>query len=242
MPNLLLIPNVLAPDTQHTHLPTLVQDVVKETQVFFVEELRTARRFISSLKLGLTIEDLHFEQLNKNTSYEEVKRLFAKYKNQDIGIISEAGCPCIADPGSLASLAAHELGYKVVALPGPSSIFMALMASGFNGQQFTFHGYLNVKKDQKLKDLKRLQTLAEHGTQIFMETPYRNNAMLEDLIKTLAPSMYLSIAVDITSKNELVITKSISEWKKLGSLPGIHKRPTIFLLKSNPKLLSSRSK
>ena len=242
MPDLLLIPNILAPNTQQSHLPELVKDVLLETNIFFVEDLRTTRRFISSLKLGVVIEDLILEKLNKDTTFEEVKRLFNKYQGKNIGVISEAGCPCIADPGSLASLVAHELKYKVVPIPGPSSIFMALMASGFNGQQFAFHGYLGIKKDEKIRDLRNIEKQAQKATQIFMETPYRNNAMLEDILKNCSGGTYLCIAADLTSETEYIKTLDIASWKKKGQLPDLHKRPTIFLLKSNPKHLSSNSK
>lgn len=242
MPDLILIPNVLAPNTQHTYLAPLVKDAVKQADTFFVEDLRTARRFISSLKLGVVIEDLTFEVLNKDTDYGKVKQLFAKHAGKDIGIISEAGCPCVADPGSLASLVAHELKYKIIPLPGPSSILMALMASGFNGQQFSFHGYLSIDKAQKIKELRNLDRLAQTGTQVFMETPYRNNAMMEDILTNCSGNTHLCVAVDITAESEFIKTLEINSWKKMGTLPDLHKRPTIFLLKSNPKQLSSNSK
>jgi 16S rRNA (cytidine1402-2'-O)-methyltransferase len=232
MPKLFLIPCVLAPDTQHDYLAPITKEIVKNTNVYFVEELRTARRFISSLKLGLTIEDIIFEQLDKDTPIDAVKSLFNKYKNQDIGVISEAGCPAIADPGSLGVLVAHHIDYQVVPIPGPSSIFLALMGSGFNGQQFTFNGYLNIKSPEKKKELRQLETLASKGTtQIFMETPYRNNQLLEDILDTCNGNTKLCIACNLNATDEYIKTKSIAEWKKDKSRKNLHKLPTIFLLK-----------
>lgn len=232
MPKLFLIPCVLAPDTQNSHLAPMTKEIVKHTTVYFVEELRTARRFISSLKLGLVIEDLIFEQLDKDTPIDKVKALFNKYKGQDIGVISEAGCPAIADPGSLAVQVAHKLNYPVVPIPGPSSIFLALMGSGFNGQQFTFNGYLSIKSPDKKKELKNLEALAHKGnTQIFMETPYRNNQLLTDILETCHPNTNLCIVCNLTANDEYIKTKTIGEWKKDKSVKDLHKLPTIFLLK-----------
>lgn len=236
MPEIYLIPNILAPDTQVSHLAPLVPELIKRCDVYFVEELRTARRFISSLKLGLTIEGLVFEKLDKDTDYSAVKQLFKQYKGKTIGIISEAGCPCIADPGSVAALVAHEYGYKVVPVPGPSSIFLALMASGFNGQKFTFNGYLTIQKNDKIKEIKKLERDAQNGvTQIFMETPYRNDQLLLDLIATCQPTTFLCVAANLTGKNEYIETKTVQEWLTLEQKPNLHKQPTIFLLNCFPK-------
>lgn len=236
MPEIYLIPNVLAPDTQVSHLAPLVPELIERCDVFFVEELRTARRFISSLKLGLVIEDLLFEKLNKDTDYGAVKQLFNTHQGKTIGVISEAGCPCIADPGSLAALVAHEHGYKVIPVPGPSSIFLALMASGFKGQKFTFSGYLTIQKKDKLQEIKQLERDAQNGvTQIFMETPYRNDQLLQDLIETCQPTTFLSVAANLTSKNEYIATKSVGEWRAMDTKPSLHKQPTIFLLNCFPK-------
>ncbi len=226
---LFLIPTILAPDTQESVLPPQIKEVVSELNVFFVEELRTARRFISSLKLNKVIDKITFFELNKDTPPEQT---LAQLKNlkTDAGIISEAGCPGIADPGAVAVGFAYQLGHKVVPLVGPSSILMALMASGFNGQSFTFHGYLPIDKPLKIKALQALEQTAKkkHQTQIFMETPFRNNQMLDDILQNLNPETLLCIACNVTAKDEFIKTLPIKEWRK--SMPDLHKKPTIFLL------------
>ncbi len=226
---LFLIPTILAPDTQDAVLPPQVKAVMSELNVFFVEELRTARRFISSLKLGKVIDDLTFYELNKDTPHSET---LAQLKNltTDAGIISEAGCPGIADPGAVAVGFAHRLGHKVVPLVGPSSILMALMASGLNGQSFTFNGYLPIDKALKIKALQALEQTAKkkQQTQIFMETPFRNNQLLDDVLQTLNPETLLCIACNVTAKDEFIKTLPVKDWQK--SKPDLHKKPTIFLL------------
>jgi 16S rRNA (cytidine1402-2'-O)-methyltransferase len=224
-----LIPTVLAPETQDQVLSPQIVEVVKHLNTFFVEDLRTARRFISSLKLGKIIDELTFFELNKDTPQEQTLSQLKKLKG-DAGIISEAGCPGIADPGAVAVGFAHQLGYKVRPLVGPSSILLALMASGFNGQSFTFHGYLPIEKAAKVKALKSLEQTAKskNQTQIFMETPYRNNSLLEDVLQNLNPETLLCIAANITAEDELIRTLPVKEWKK--QKPDLHKKPAIFLL------------
>jgi len=224
-----LIPTILAPDTQNDVLSPQIIEVVKNLNVFFVEDLRTARRFISSLKIGKVIDELTFFELNKDTPQEQTLSQLKKLKG-DAGIISEAGCPGIADPGAVAVGFSHQLGYKVSPLVGPSSILMALMASGFSGQSFTFHGYLPIEKAAKIKALKSLEQAAKSKsqTQIFMETPYRNNQLLEDILQNVHIETLLCIAANITAKDELIKTLPIREWKK--EKPDLHKKPTIFLM------------
>ncbi|CAH0996311.1 Ribosomal RNA small subunit methyltransferase I [Emticicia aquatica] len=224
-----LIPTILAPDTQETVLPPQIKAVVSELNVFFVEELRTARRFISSLKLNKVIDDITFYELNKDTPHDQTLSQLKKLKT-DAGIISEAGCPGIADPGAVVVGYAHQLGHKVVPLVGPSSILMALMASGFNGQSFTFHGYLPIDKSAKIKSLQGLEQTAKkkHQTQIFMETPFRNNQLLDDVLQNLNSETLLCIACNVTAEDEFIKTLPIKEWRK--SKPDLHKKPTIFLL------------
>lgn len=226
---LFLIPTILAPDTQETVLPPQIKAVVSELNVFFVEELRTARRFISSLKLNKVIDDITFYELNKDTPHDQTLAQLKKLKT-DAGIISEAGCPGVADPGSVAVGYAHKLGHKVVPLVGPSSILMALMASGFNGQSFTFNGYLPIDKQLRIKSLKDLEQLAKkkQQTQIFMETPFRNNQLLEDVLQNLNPETLLCIACNVTATDEFIKTLRVKDWRK--SKPDLHKKPTIFLL------------
>jgi 16S rRNA (cytidine1402-2'-O)-methyltransferase len=230
---LFLIPNVLAENTAEQVITPQVKEVIAHTKVFLVENLRTARRYISSLKLGVNLEEVHLEILDKNTAPESINRLLQPlFKGADVGIISEAGCPGIADPGALAVAHAHSRGIQVVPLSGPSSMFLALMGSGFSGQSFAFHGYLPIDKKERAAALKKLEaeSLREKQAQIFMETPFRNNQLLEDLTRTLSPQTKLCIAKNLTAKDELIQTKSIQDWKK--SPIDLHKIPTVFILQS----------
>ncbi|MBY5951115.1 SAM-dependent methyltransferase [Algoriphagus marincola] len=230
---LFLIPNVLAENTAEEVITPQVKEVIADTKVFLVENLRTARRYISSLKLGVNLEEVHMEILDKNTAPESINRLLQPlFKGADVGIISEAGCPGIADPGALAVAHAHTRGIQVVPLSGPSSMFLALMGSGFSGQSFAFHGYLPIDKKERATALKKLEaeSLREKRAQIFMETPFRNNQLLEDLTRTLSPQTKLCIAKNLTAKDELIQTKSIQDWKK--SPVDLHKIPTVFIIQS----------
>ncbi len=207
-------------------------EVVKNTKVYFVENLRSARRFISSLKLGLVIDELMFFELDKDTSRKTIK----EYLNQvpdsisEIGILSEAGCPGIADPGAKLVAIAHEMGWKVCPIPGPSSIFLGLMGSGFNGQQFLFHGYLPIKQDERTKAIRKLEedAINKGVTQLFIETPFRNQSLLVDLLNVLKSNTLLCIASNLSSNEELLITKKAIDWKN--NIPTINKIPTIFLI------------
>ncbi|PLK45874.1 SAM-dependent methyltransferase [Emticicia sp. TH156] len=227
--NIFLIPTILAPDTQTSVLSPQIVEVITKVDIFFAEDIRTARRFISSLKVGRVIDELTFHELNKDTPQDQTLAQLKKLK-ADAGIISEAGCPGIADPGAVAVGFAHQLGYKVRPLVGPSSILLALMASGFNGQSFTFHGYLPIEKAAKVKAIKSLEQTAKSKsqTQIFMETPYRNNQMLDDVLQNLGAETLLCIAANITAEDELIRTLPVKEWKK--QKPDLHKKPTIFLI------------
>lgn len=228
---LYLIPNVLAPDTHLQVLPPQVKEALGHITYFLAEDLRTARRFVSDMKTGRDIESLVFHKLDKDTSAEETAKIFSSIpEGEDIGVISEAGCPGIADPGALAVAFAHKKGMEVVPLVGPSSILLALIASGFNGQSFAFHGYLPIEKDLRLKAIKSLEkeALAKNQTQLFMETPYRNNKLLEDLLNTCQPETKLCIAADLTSLQQFIKTKKIKEWKE--KVPDLNKKPTIFVI------------
>lgn len=230
---LFLIPNVLAENTAQSIISPQIKEVIKHTKVYLVENLRTARRYISSLKLGVNIEELHFEILDKKTSSEQINRLMQPLHNgADIGVISEAGCPGIADPGAIAVSYAHSRGIQVVPLSGPSSMFMALMASGFSGQSFAFHGYLPIDKKEKSAVLRKLEVESskEYRAQIFMETPFRNNQLMKDLLEILNPQTKLCVAKNITGSDEFILTKTIAEWKKIPI--DLHKVPTVFLLQS----------
>lgn len=230
---LFLIPNVLAENTAQSVISPQVKEVIAHTKIFLVENLRTARRYISSLKLGVNLEEIHMEILDKDTPPETMSRLMQPLMNgADIGIISEAGCPGIADPGAVAVAFAHHKGIQVVPLSGPSSMFLALMGSGFSGQSFAFHGYLPIDKKDRSAAIKKLEaeSLREKRAQIFMETPFRNNQLLEDLLATLNPNTKLCIAKNITGSDEMILTKTANEWKNLPL--DLHKIPTVFILQS----------
>jgi 16S rRNA (cytidine1402-2'-O)-methyltransferase len=194
-----------------------------------VEDIRTARRYLSSLKIFESIEALSFEVLNKDTQYTELPDLLKPLmEGHDMGVISESGCPGIADPGALAVAYAHKHNIRVVPLVGPSSVLLALMASGLNGQRFAFHGYLPIDTKEAVKAIKELEreSKTRNQTQVFIETPYRNNSVLDHLLNSLSPSTLLSIALDITGTHESIKTKSIKEWK--AEKPSFAKQPAVF--------------
>ncbi|MBB6463391.1 SAM-dependent methyltransferase [Flammeovirga kamogawensis] len=230
---LYLIPSLLAAE-RYDVLPEETKKALQSTKYFFVEDLRTARRFIGGWKIeGVTVQDLNFQILDKKTKPEQVQNLFkAVPKGENIGIISEAGCPGIADPGALAVQYAHKKNIKVKPLVGPSSILLALMASGLSGQKFAFHGYLPIQKAEKIKAMKTLEkdSAKLYQAQIFMETPFRNGAMLEDLCNNLSPMTKLCIASNIQAEDEYIKTLTLKEWKF--EKVDIHKKPTIFILQS----------
>jgi 16S rRNA (cytidine1402-2'-O)-methyltransferase len=230
---LFMIPTVLADNTAHWVISPQVQEVISHTKIFLVENPRSARRYISSLKLGINIEELHMEVLDKDTPPEQVSRLMMPLLNgADIGVISEAGCPGIADPGALAVAYAHQKGIQVVPISGPSSMFLALMGSGFSGQSFAFHGYLPIDKKERAMTLKRLEqeSLREKRAQLFMETPFRNNQLLADALTSLSPQTKLCIAKNLTAADELIQTKTIADWKNHPL--DLHKVPTVFILQA----------
>lgn len=228
MKTLYLIPTLLAPDTQSSVLPAAIGEKVSELNIFFVENLKSARRFISSLKLGKTIDEITFYELTKDSDYDAVFELINELE-EDAGILSEAGCPGIADPGALAVEIAHQLSIKVVPMVGPSSILLALMASGFNGQSFAFHGYLPIDRKERVKRLKELERLSHTTgqTQLFMETPYRNRQMLDSIVNHCNPNTKLTISADLTAENALSKTQRIELWKREKTID-LHKRPAIF--------------
>jgi 16S rRNA (cytidine1402-2'-O)-methyltransferase len=228
---LFLIPTVLAENTAGEVITPQIRDVILNLDYYLVENIRTARRFISSLKLGIAIDPLNFEILDKKTRGQELERIMQPIlQGKDVGVMSEAGCPGIADPGSSAVTWAHQKGIHVVPLSGPSSMFLALMGSGFNGQSFAFHGYLPIDKKDRLQAIRQLEaeSAAKNRTQIFMETPFRNNPLLEDLKQTLNSGTRLCIARNITAKDEFIQTKTIAEWKK--HTLDLHKVPVVFVL------------
>lgn len=226
---LYMIPTVLAEGTNDQVLSPQIKDVISNVDVFFVENIRTARRFISSLKLGKVIDTITFYELHKDTPRGETRDQI-KSLTQNAGVLSEAGCPGIADPGAVAVDFAHQTGIKVVPLIGPSSIFLALMASGMSGQSFVFHGYLPIDKAERKKTVKQLEidVIEKNQTQIFMETPFRNNSFLDALLESCQIDTLLCIAASITSDEEFIETHPVKYWRK--NKPDIHKQPTIFLI------------
>lgn len=230
---LYLIPTVLSESTHDRVLPEYNATIIRSLKVFIVENVRTARRFLKQVDREINIDELTFFELNQHTPSEVVASFVDPLKKgADVGIISEAGCPAIADPGADVVAIAQKLGIKVVPLVGPSSILLSLMASGFNGQSFAFLGYLPIDKNERMSKIKALErrVYSEHQTQIFIETPYRNTQMFEDLCRMLQPETKLCVAVDITGEAEYISTRSIAGWKKCRQMPDLHKRPCIFLI------------
>ncbi|WP_162342522.1 SAM-dependent methyltransferase [Cyclobacterium salsum] len=228
---LYLIPNVLVLETGPDIMAPVVKNVISATSYYLVEDFRTARRYISSLKLGINLEEVQMEKLDKKTPDPQVRKFLEPALNgQDVGILSEAGCPGIADPGAKAVAWAHRLGIQVVPLPGPSSMFLALMGSGFNGQAFTFSGYLPIDRKARIEAIKELEktALQQKVTQLFMETPFRNNRLLEDLLEQLDGRTELCIASELTGEGESIRTKKVADWRK--ERPDLHKIPAVFLI------------
>ncbi len=231
MTKLYLIPCPLGPDSLQT-LPEMVGTHIRELEVFIVERAKTARHFIKAMEPRLPISELEIFELDKHDSQTAHQAFQAAFKTgKDIGVLSEAGCPGVADPGALVVKYAHQKGMQVVPLVGPSSILLALMASGLNGQNFAFRGYLPAKRPELANALKRIEATAKKQgqTQLFIEAPYRNRGILEAAFQQLAPNTHFCIAADLTLPTEYIKTQTIKEWKK-AELPNLHKRPAIFLI------------
>ncbi len=227
---LYLIPTTLGETNPLEVLPLSVKKIVEQINYFIVENEKSARGFIKSIHPKKSQEKLNLFLLNKFTDIEDLPSYLEPcYDGNDIGILSEAGCPGIADPGADVVRLAHEKNIQVIPLVGPSSILLAMMASGMNGQSFTFNGYLPIDKDARKKEIKRLEKLSleNNQSQLFIETPYRNDAFLEDLFTTLSPNTRICVACDITLKSEFICTKTAQEWKK--NKVSLHKRPTLFI-------------
>jgi Predicted methyltransferases len=228
---LYLFPVTLAESPLEQVLPEYNRQLLMPIRHFIVEEVRTARRFLRKADPHFDIDACQFYALNKHTTPEQIASYLEALENgADMGLLSEAGCPAIADPGADIVRIAQEKGYKVVPLVGPSSILLALMASGFNGQRFAFEGYLPVEKEDRIKAIKRLEarSYAEDMTQIFIETPYRNIKLLEDLSTNLRPQTRICVAFDITGPEESIRTMTAKNWKN--SSAELTKKPCIFLL------------
>jgi 16S rRNA (cytidine1402-2'-O)-methyltransferase len=228
---LYLIPTTIAEDTQAAVIPLQVRNALPTIQHFLAEEIRTARRYLSSLKVYESIEPLHFHVLDKKTKSAELKEFFKPIEEgKNIGVLSESGCPGVADPGALAVQYAHQHGITVVPLVGPSSLLLALMGSGLNGQRFAFHGYLPIEakdRQQAIRELEK-ESKQKSQTQLFIETPYRNQTVFNDLIKTLAPSTQLCVAYDMTGSAEMIKTKVVSVWRNEKVV--LDKLPCVYLL------------
>ena len=226
---LYLIPIVLAENTAHT-IPAYVKDIIINTDIYIVENLKTARRFIKSIYKEKNIDECTFVELDKHNNYKFDDSILSEiFNGKNIGLMSEAGTPCIADPGNKVVEAAHEMEIIVMPLVGPNSIMMALMSSGFNGQQFSFNGYLPIENNERKSRLQQMETLAKKGvTQIFMDTPYRNQKLLDELISVCKFDTMLCIACNITAKDEFIKTLPLEEWKN--GKTDINKKPAIFVL------------
>ncbi|MDR1865078.1 MAG: SAM-dependent methyltransferase [Bacteroidales bacterium] len=231
-PVLYLIPNILSDNTFERVLPQHVLSVTGKIRHFFVEDVRTARRFLSKIQHPVPIDRLHFCELSEHTSEGDVASFLPYLQAEDSGMISEAGVPGVADPGAALVKLAHDNGIRVAPLAGPSSVLMALMASGLNGQSFAFNGYLPVKQNERIARIRALEHRSENEgqTQIFIETPYRNMKLLEDIVTTCKPETYLCIAANITADDEYIVTQAVRKWKN--RLPELHKIPAVFLLQA----------
>ncbi|MBF0478418.1 MAG: SAM-dependent methyltransferase [Candidatus Omnitrophica bacterium] len=229
MSKLYLIPSSLV-DDDVSALPQYVIEAVRNLRCFMVEDEKTVRRFLRKLLPDFPLQECEWFNLNEHTDRIETQKFFEASCHKDIGIISEAGCPCVADPGADVVLSAHKKGIDVVPLVGPSSILLALMASGLGGQNFAFVGYLPKDKAERARMMKMLEkrSAAEKQTQIFMETPYRNLSLFQEIVATFAPSTMLCVAANLTSPDQYIKTQNIHAWKKFQ--PPIDKKPALFLI------------
>jgi len=228
---LYLIPVPLTEDAAAQSFTPYLVNTINQLSEYVVENEKTARKFLKQAGLTIPQSQLIIHDYGKHQRNTDLKEFFTGLlAGKDTGLMSEAGCPGVADPGADIVAEAHRLGIKVVPLVGPSSILLALMASGFNGQSFTFHGYLPIDKEQRSKRIKELESQAERfsQTQLFIETPFRNDSLLAEILKSCKPTTRLCIACNLTAANEMVQTKTISEWKK--QIPDLRKQPTIFLI------------
>ena len=228
---LYLLPVTLGDTAIEKVLPSHNKEVILGIKHFIVEDVRSARRFLKKVERSINIDELTFYPLNKHTSPEDISGYLKPLQaGESMGVISEAGCPAVADPGADVVAIAQRKNLKVVPLVGPSSIILSVMGSGFNGQSFAFHGYLPIEPNERIKRIKALEgrIYTENQTQLFIETPYRNNKMMEDIVKNCRPQTKLCIAANITCEDEFIKTKTIKEWQ--GKLPDLSKIPCIFLI------------
>lgn len=228
---LYLLPVTLGETSIEQVLPAYNKEIILGIKHFIVEDVRSARRFLKKVERSINIDELTFYPLNKHTSPEDISGyLKPLVEGHPMGVISEAGCPAVADPGADVVAIAQRKNLKVVPLVGPSSIILSVMGSGFNGQSFAFHGYLPIEPNERAKRIKALEqrVYSENQTQLFIETPYRNHKMMEDIIRNCKPQTKLCIAANITCEGEFIKTKTVKEWQ--GKLPDLNKIPCIFLI------------
>ena len=226
---LYLIPVGLGGERTGARLPSATLDVARTLRAFIAEEAKSARAFLKDIQHPGPLQELRIDVLNEHTTGRDIESLLAPLlAGHDCGLMSEAGCPAVADPGAGLVRRAHQAGIRVIPLIGPSSILLALMASGLNGQRFAFHGYLPVEKTRRARAIGELETRAQEETQIFIETPYRNAALLQALLDHCRGDTRLCVALDLTLPTEMVLTRAISEWKK--KPPVVDRRLAVFLL------------
>jgi 16S rRNA (cytidine1402-2'-O)-methyltransferase len=228
---LYLIPSNIGDCELTSIIPENIRNIINSVDYYIVENIRTARRYLIKLGIKTSINDLIFFELNKHTDLNKIPDYLSPLNNnKNVGLISEAGVPCVADPGAVIVSLAHEYNIQVVPLVGPSSILLALMASGLNGQNFAFNGYLPVKRDERIKTIRNIEKKSkiDNQTQIFFDTPFRNIQLFNDVINTCNDNTFVCIACDITLNTEYIRTKPVYFWKK--NVPDINKKPTIFLI------------
>ena len=241
---LYLVPNLLGATQPEHVLPAGTLSIVKRLKYFVVENTRTSRRVLSRIGMDLAIDEIEFVELDKHNArnLDLMEHLGPCLQGEDMGLMSEAGTPCVSDPGALVVDVAHSAGIQVVPLVGPNAMILALMASGFNGQAFAFHGYLPIKSPERqnaIKDLER-RSAANNETELFIETPFRNNAMLQDLCKNLHPTTMLCVACNLTCDDELVVSQDVGAWKSFKG--DLNKKPAVFLVYSEPRRGFQRKK
>ena len=228
---LYLIPVTLGETGIDNVVPPFNIEIINRLRYFIVEDVRSARRFLKKCNPDIDINSLTFYELNKHSDKNQIASYLLPLKSgESVGVMSEAGCPAVADPGADVVAIAQSEGYKVVPLVGASSMLMAIMASGLNGQSFAFHGYLPIDASERAKRLKQLEARAysENQTQLFIETPYRNQKLAEDILQHCRPQTRLCIAMNITCEDEYIVTKTVGAWK--GKLPDMHKKPCVVLV------------
>ena len=224
-----LVPTVLSADALFS-IPAYVTSIVQQLSVFYVENERTARRYLKALDRNINIDTLQLLIMNENQPPDLALAKKILLEGKDIGVLSEAGCPAIADPGNLIVQVAHSIDARVIPIIGPNSMLLALMGSGMNGQNFQFIGYLPIKPPERTKMIRELEqeSARKNQTQLFIETPYRNNQLMKDLLDNCKDHTRICVAADLTAPTEYIKTKTVKEWKQ--QIPDLHKRPAIFLL------------